>query len=135
MAGARQQAAMEGISEEDSNLTLQLLEAIWQIFAEKKVVRMHTKVLLDALENRGGAWQDGEQRPRDRRLLAAGKTRGVPAAAGRSRRGGGAAPLPRMAGRERAGPQGIHGGRSARSLVALPRAKAADRDSQSAQRA
>ena len=43
------QAAMEGISEEDSNLILQLLEAIWQIFAEKKVVRMHTKALLDAL--------------------------------------------------------------------------------------
>ena len=43
------QAAMEEISEEDSNLALQLLEAIWQIFAEKKVVRMHTKVLLDAL--------------------------------------------------------------------------------------
>ena len=41
---------MEEISEEDSNLTLQLLEAIWQIFAEKKVVRMHTKVLLDALK-------------------------------------------------------------------------------------
>ena len=44
------QAAMEEISEEDSNLTLQLLEAIWQIFAEKKVVRMHTKALLDALK-------------------------------------------------------------------------------------
>ena len=44
------QAAMEEISEEDSNRTLQLLEAIWQIFAEKKVVRMHTKVLLDALK-------------------------------------------------------------------------------------
>ncbi len=44
------QAAMEEISEEDSNHALQLLEAIWQIFAEKKVVRMHTKVLLDALK-------------------------------------------------------------------------------------
>jgi hypothetical protein len=43
-------AAMEEISEEDSNHALQLLEAIWQIFAEKKVVRMHTKVLLDALK-------------------------------------------------------------------------------------
>jgi Protein of unknown function (DUF3631) len=41
---------MEEISEEDSNHALQLLEAIWQIFAEKKVVRMHTKVLLDALK-------------------------------------------------------------------------------------
>ena len=43
------QAAMEEISEEDSNRNLQLLEAVWQIFAEKKVVRLHTKVLLDAL--------------------------------------------------------------------------------------
>ena len=43
------QAAMEEISEEDSNRSLQLLEAIWQIFAEKKVVRMHTKALLQAL--------------------------------------------------------------------------------------
>ena len=42
---------MEEISEEDSNLALQLLEAIWQIFAEKKVVRMHTKALLQALVN------------------------------------------------------------------------------------
>ena len=40
--GYAKQAAMEGISEEDSNHALQLLEAIWQIFAEKKVVRMHT---------------------------------------------------------------------------------------------
>ncbi len=43
------QAAMEETTEEDSNNSLQLLEAMWQIFAEKKVVRMHTKVLLDAL--------------------------------------------------------------------------------------
>ena len=51
-----EQAAMEEISEEDSNLILQLLEAIWQIFAEKKVVRMHTKVLLRRPdEHRGGA--------------------------------------------------------------------------------
>ena len=69
------QAAMEGLSEEDSNLALQLLEAIWQIFAEKKVVRMHTKVLLDALiENRGGAMGGGEQRPRDRRATGCGKS-------------------------------------------------------------
>ena len=44
------QAAMEEMSEEDSNYSLQLLEAVWQIFAEKKVVRLHTKVLLDALK-------------------------------------------------------------------------------------
>ena len=53
------QAAMEGISEEDSNIILQLLEAIWQIFAEKKVVRMHTKVLLQALVSIEEApWKD-----------------------------------------------------------------------------
>jgi hypothetical protein len=43
------QTAMEAVSKEDSNRNVQLLEAIWQIFAEKKVVRIHTKVLLQAL--------------------------------------------------------------------------------------
>ena len=54
------QAAMEEISEEDSNLILQLLEAIWQIFAEKKVVRMHTKAMLQALLKKieEAPWQD-----------------------------------------------------------------------------
>ena len=40
---------MEGFSEGSDRLSTQLLEAIWQIFAEKKVVRLHTKVLVDAL--------------------------------------------------------------------------------------
>ena len=40
---------MEGLSDEDSNIILQLLEAIWQIFADKKVVRMHTAALVSAL--------------------------------------------------------------------------------------
>jgi hypothetical protein len=53
------QAAMEEISEEDSNRALQLLEAIWQIFAEKKVVRMHTSALLQALVSVEEApWKD-----------------------------------------------------------------------------
>ena len=50
-SGRTRQAAMEEIGEEDSNRSLQLLEAIWQIFAEKKVVRMHTLALLQALLN------------------------------------------------------------------------------------
>ncbi len=46
---------------------LQLLEAIWQIFDEKKVVRMHTKALLAALlKIEEAPWQAREQRPRDR---------------------------------------------------------------------
>jgi hypothetical protein len=44
-------AAMEGISEEDSNISLRLLDDIWQTLAEKKVVRMHTSALLPALVN------------------------------------------------------------------------------------
>ena len=48
MAGTRRQAAMEEIQRGGQQPSLQLLEAIWQIFDEKKVVRMHTKVLLDA---------------------------------------------------------------------------------------
>ncbi len=44
------QAATEGFSEENTSPPTQLLEAIWQIFDEKKVVRMHTKVLLDSLK-------------------------------------------------------------------------------------
>ena len=42
-----------------------------------------------------------EQRPRNRRLLAAGKAARLPATARKSRGGGGAPPFPRMAGRER----------------------------------
>ena len=125
------QAAMEGISEEDSNSPCSCWRPIWQIFAEKKVVRMHTTVLLEALMKVEEApWEDGEQRPRNRRLLVAGKAQGVPAAARESRGGGGTATLPRMAGRERPRPQGLHGGPSARSLVALPRAEDAERDRQ-----
>jgi hypothetical protein len=45
------QAAMEAVSEEDSNRNLQLLEAVWELFAEKKVVRMQTAALLQALMN------------------------------------------------------------------------------------
>ena len=66
------QAAMEGVSEESESLSTQLLEAIWQIFAEKKVVRMHTKVLLDALMKIEEApWEEannGRERSEERRV-------------------------------------------------------------------
>jgi Protein of unknown function (DUF3631) len=56
-----EEAAMEAINEEDSNRNLQLLEAIWQVFDAKKVVRMHTEVLLDALKKIEEApWQDAK---------------------------------------------------------------------------
>jgi hypothetical protein len=44
------QAALAGFSEGNDSLTTQLLDAVWQIFAKKKAVRLHTKVLLDALK-------------------------------------------------------------------------------------
>ena len=50
MAGTRQAGGDGGDQRGGQQPSLQLLEAIWQIFAEKKVVRMHTKVLLDALK-------------------------------------------------------------------------------------
>ena len=127
------QAAMEEISEEDSNRTLQLLEAIWQIFAEKKVVRMHTKVLLAALMNIEEApWEDGERRPRDRRRTGCGKSsRGScrgPQIPKRRRRS--AAPAQWREGK--APPQGIHGGPSARGLEAVPRPQDPERDAKAA---
>ena len=43
------QAAQETLDEEDNGIALQLLAAVWQVFFEKKVVRLHTKALLAAL--------------------------------------------------------------------------------------
>ncbi|UZF90648.1 DUF3631 domain-containing protein [Bosea sp. NBC_00550] len=43
------QAASEALGEEDNGLALQLLDAIWQVFSEKKVRRIHTEALLQAL--------------------------------------------------------------------------------------
>ena len=43
------QAAQETLGEEDNGIALQLLAAVWQVFFEKKVVRLHTKALLAAL--------------------------------------------------------------------------------------
>ena len=123
------QAAMEEISEEDSNHALQLLEAIWQIFAEKKVVRMHTKVLLDALKKIEEApWEEANNGREINAYWLREKLKGF---------------LPRPANPEEAAalrrsrewregkahaPQRLHGGPSARSLAAVPRAKDPDRD-------
>ena len=129
------QAAMEEISEEDSNHALQLLEAIWQIFAEKKVVRMHTKVLLDALKKIEEApWEEANNGREIDAYWLREKLKGF---------------LPRPANPEEAAalrrsrewregkgarPQRLHGGPSARSLAALPRAQDSDRDRQSGRR-
>ena len=95
------QAAMEEISEEDSNRSLQLLEAIWQIFAEKKVVRLHTKVLLDALKKIEEApWEEANNGREIDGYWLREKLTGVSAAARKPRGGGGAPPLPGMAGGE-----------------------------------
>ena len=129
------QAAMEEISEEDSNRALQLLEAIWQIFAEKKVVRMHTKVLLDALKKIEEApWEEANNgreidaywlREKLKGFLPRPANPEEAAALRRSRQwreGKGAAP------------QGLHGRPSARSLAAVSRPRAPERARQKAGR-
>ena len=116
-----------GVRRGGQSIALQLLEAIWQVFAEKKVVRLHTKALLPALLSvEESPWEKANNGRAIDAYWLRDELAGFSAAAGGSRRGIGVKRARQWRERQRKPPQGIYEDHLHEALVEVPSAADAE---------